>query len=131
MPCDDLLKSAAHSRYSNCIICGDGTDRMTEGFVADLYSLVSTAGILAVLADFVTAYADKAKHIHDIGIEALAVSSIIPIDWHCDRQCRSTTALAQTRANWIIGIRNITQDAVPMACLHPVKFVRMHHTAPS
>jgi hypothetical protein len=51
----------AHSRYSNSIIiCGDGTDRMTGGFVTDLCSLVSTAGILAVLVDFATTYADKA-----------------------------------------------------------------------
>jgi hypothetical protein len=58
---------------------------------------------------------------------------------NCDRHnVVSTSALAQTIANWIIGIRNITQvtrnitqDAIPTACHHAVKFVRMHHTTPS
>jgi hypothetical protein len=80
MPCDDLLKSIAHSRYSDYIICGDGTERITGGFVADLCSLVSSAGILAVRLDFATTSADKAKHVRGIGKEAVAVSSIIPVD---------------------------------------------------
>jgi hypothetical protein len=81
MPCDeDLLKSITHSRYSNSIICGDGTDRMTGGFVADLYSLVSTISIVAARIDFVATFAGKALNVRGIGIEVVAVSSIIPID---------------------------------------------------
>jgi hypothetical protein len=53
---------------------------MTGGFVADLYSLVSTISIVAARIDFVATFAGKALNVRGIGIEVVAVSSIIPID---------------------------------------------------